>query len=131
MIKKTERGFGHSIDWTRRLGHLLKVLRNNKLPERNYAVHKPMLMSKKKLKEVLEKFPDEPMIRALYGNYYHLKGENRPDYKVRVQRYDLGRIRDWNFVSTQDDSFMYGNIGVYLRDKFYIPSRIETDPPMV
>ena len=127
VIKKTERGFGHPIDWTRRLRHLIDILRENKLPERNYAVHKPMLISRKKLKAVLEKFPDEPMIRALYGNYYHLRGENSPDYKVRVQNYNLNRIKKWNFVSTQDDSFMYGTIGGYLRSRFGVPSRFEKD----
>lgn len=127
VIKKTERGFGHPIDWTRRLRHLIDILRENKLPERNYAVHKPMLISRKKLKAVLEKFPDEPMIRALYGNYYHLRGENSPDYKVRVQNYNLNRIKKWNFVSTQDDSFMYGTIGGYLRNRFGVPSRFEKD----
>lgn len=127
VIKKTERGFGHQIDWTRRLRHLVDILRENKLPERNYAVHKPMLISRKKLKAVLEKFPDEPMIRALYGNYYHLRGENSPDYKVRVQNYNLNRIKKWNFVSTQDDSFMYGTIGNYLRNRFSVPSRFEKD----
>lgn len=127
VIKKTERGFGHPIDWTRRLRHLVDILRENKLPERNYAVHKPMLISRKKLKAVLEKFPDEPMIRALYGNYYHLRGENSPDYKVRVQNYNLNRIKKWNFVSTQDDSFMYGTIGNYLRNRFCVPSRFEKD----
>lgn len=127
VIKKTERGFGHPIDWTRRLRHLIDILRENKLPERNYAVHKPMLISRKKLKAVLEKFPDEPMIRALYGNYYHLRGENSPDYKVRVQNYNLNRIKKWNFVSTQDDSFMYGTIGGYLRNRFSVPSRFEKD----
>ena len=131
VIKKTERAFGHSIDWTRRLRHLIEVLKENGLPQRNYAVHKPMLMSRKKLKEVLQKFPNEPMIRALYGNYYHLKGENSPDYKVRTQNYDLNRVKQWNFVSTQDDSFLGGNIGTYLRQRFYIPSRIEKDSPVV
>ena len=125
VIAKTERGFGHPIDWTKRLRHLLTTLATENLPERNYAVHKPMLMNRKKLKDLLEKFPDEPMTRALYGNYYNIGGENNPDYKVRVTKYDLKKLRRWNFVSTQDDSFNEGNVGDYLRKKFSIPSRIE------
>lgn len=125
VISKTERAFGHPIAWTTRLRHLLINLKDNSLPERNYAVHKPMLMSRKKLKKLLGLFPDEPMIRALYGNYYHVRGKNSPDYKVRVKSYDLGRLKNWDFVSTQDDSFEQGNIGRYLRDKFCVPSRLE------
>lgn len=125
VIEKTERGFGHPIDWTKRLRHLLTTLASEDLPSRNYAVHKPMLMNRKKLAELLDKFPDEPMTRALYGNYYHMDGEGSPDYKVRVTKYDLKRVRRWNFVSTQDDSFSEGNIGEYLREKFPTPTRIE------
>lgn len=127
VIKKTERGFGHPIDWTKRLRHLLATLDSKELEHRNYAVHKPMLMNRKKLGKILKEFPDEPMIRALYGNYYRVGGENNPDYKVRVQSYDLSRVKKWNFVSTQDDSFIYGNIGDYLRAKFPAPSRFETE----
>ena len=127
VIKKTERGFGHPIDWTRRLRHLIETLDSKELEHRNYAVHKPMLMNRKKLGKLLDEFPDEPMIRALYGNYYRVGGENSPDYKVRVKNYDLNRIKNWNLLSTQDDSFVYGNIGAYLREKFYIPSRFEKE----
>lgn len=126
-IKKTERGFGHSIDWTRRLRKLISELTKRGLPTLNYAVHKPMLINRKKLKKVLDEFPDEPMIRALYGNYYKIKGENSPDYKVRVTKYQLSKVEKWNFVSTQDDSFRDGNIGQYLRNKFYAPTRFEID----
>ena len=125
VIEKTERGFGHPIDWTKRLRHLLATLEKNGLPDLNYAVHKPMLMNRAKLKALLEEFPDEPMIRALYGNYYHEEGEDSPDYKVRVKDYNLMRVKKWNFVSTQDDSFIDGNIGRYLRDRFRFPTRFE------
>ena len=126
-IRKTEKGFGHPIDWTRRLRKLIGELTERNLPTLNYAVHKPMLFNKKKLKAVLDEFPDEPMIRALYGNYYHLDGVNAPDYKVRVTQYQISKVEKWDFVSTQDDSFRDGNIGEYLRNKFYVPSRFEKD----
>lgn len=126
MIRRTEKGFGRPIAWTHRLRHLMNILKANDLPTLNYAVHKPMLMNRKKLKEVLDKFPDEPMVRALYGNYYKLDGLDSPDMKVRVQNYDLSRVAKWDYVSTQDDSFATGNIGRWLRDKFPAKSRFET-----
>ena len=125
IIDKTERGFGRPITWTTRLRHLKETLKNSGKGTLNYAVHKPMLINRKKLEELLNKFDDEPMVRALYGNYYEIGGVDEPDRKVRTMNYNLSRVAGWDFVSTQDDVFKSGNIGKWIRDRFPEPSRFE------
>lgn len=110
-------------EYTERLRHLKQTLEDAGLPIMNYAIHVPILINRKKALEVLEKFPDEPMFRALYGNYVGLKGEEMADYKIRrcSQKLDPGH----RFVSTQDDSFHQGIVGRQLRERFKYRSRFE------
>lgn len=117
---------GNMTDYTLRLRHLVETLDNAGKPTLNYSVHKPILINRKKAIEVLEKFPDEPMFRALYGNYWNIGGEDSSDNKVMVQYFDLAKVKDrWSFLSTHDMSFQYGNIGKWIREKFPNPSRFE------
>lgn len=115
-----------SNDYTRRLRHLCQTLERAGKEVNNYGVHKPMLINRKKMLEVLRLFPDEPMNRALYGNYWGIGGIRRKDMKIRVTDYDVAKVdREWDFVSTSDESFTSGNIGTYLRNKFRERSRFE------
>ena len=110
-------------EYVSRLKHLVKTLEDASLPTLNYSVHKPILVNRKKALEVLEKFPNEPMFRALYGNYWKIGGVDEPDCKIRrCDRYIKPGKR---FCSTQDDSFAVGIVGRLLRDKFDRPSRFE------
>lgn len=113
----------NASEYVSRLKHLKKTLEDAGLPIVNYALHKPMLVNRKKALEVLEMFPDEPMFRALYGNYMKLGGVEEADYKIRRQNESL---KDgFRFVSTQDDSFHCGIVGRQLRDRFKYKSRFE------
>lgn len=127
QIKRVEAKHGGSqTDYTYRLRHLVKTLEHTGNPTLNYSVHKPILINRKKAIEVLEKFPDEPMFRALYGNYWNIGGEDGSDNKIMVQYFDLAKVKDrWNFLSTNDESFRTGNIGRYIREKFKNKSRFE------
>ena len=77
--------------------------------------------------EVLNTFPDEPMIRALYGNYWGIGGVSKHDMKIELLDYNKMEVlkNDWEFVSTSDDSFKSGNVGAYLRLRFNNKSRFE------
>ena len=127
QIKRVEAKHGGSqTDYTYRLRHLVKTLEHTGNPTLNYSVHKPILINRKKAIEVLEKFPDEPMFRALYGNYWNIGGEDGSDNKIMVQYFDLSKVNDhWSYLSTHDMSFQYGNIGQWIRSKFPNPSRFE------
>lgn len=121
-IARCERKGGR-YEYTNRLWHLVSTLERNGLPTLNYSIHTPILVNRKKALEVLEKFPDEPMFRALYGNYWKIGGENHRDCKIRVL--DKRADTSWLFCSSQDDSFHQGLIGGQIRDMFKYKSRFE------
>lgn len=128
QIVKVENRHGMtSNDYTRRLRHLCQTLERAGKECFNYGVHKPMLINRKKMLEVLKLFPEEPMNRALYGNYWGIGGVRRKDMKIRVNSYPhMDEVKtEWDFVSTSDDSFREGEIGRYIRDKFKERSRFE------
>lgn len=127
-IRKIEkRHGGMPNEYTMRLRHLIKTLKTAEKGFLDYSVHKPILINRKKMLEVLKKFPNEPMSRALYGNYWRIGGVSNHDMKIQVLRYNKMDVvmRDWEFLSTSDASFETGNVGRYIRDKFSEKSRFE------
>ncbi len=126
-IKRIEDRNGCPDEYTMRLRHLVKTLKTASKGTLDYAVHKPILINRKQMLEVLEKFPDEPMIRALYGNYWKIGGVSKHDMKIKTLDYNKMSIvmRDWDFLSTSDVSFSNGKVGRYIRDKFKNKSRFE------
>lgn len=115
--------FGQQTQYSRQLRHLVETLREAGIENPlNYAVHMPMLINRKKMLATLEKYPDEPMFRALYGNINKIKAENHPDVKfVQLrQPYPVG-----DYASTTEDSFKYEHIGTIIRQAFPKPSRFE------
>ena len=126
-IERIEKRNGCPDEYTMRLRHLVKTLKTASKGILDYAVHKPILINRKRMLEVLEKFPDEPMIRALYGNYWKIGGVSKHDMKIRILNYSKMDLvmRDWDFLSTSDVSFSNGKVGRYIRDKFKHKSRFE------
>lgn len=125
-IVKVENRHGEaSTEWTRLLRHLCRTLESVNRPTRNYAVHKPILINKQKMLEVINQFPDEPMLRALYGNYWDIGGESKPDMKCQLIDYPIEKFMNWEFISTQDESFSDGIVGRYIRSQFNTRSRFE------
>lgn len=124
-IRKIEKNHNRETEWTRRLKHLCSTLECAGRGTLNYAVHKPILINRKRALEVLDKFPDEPMFRGLYGNYWCIGGESKHDMKCRRKDFPVEHFQDWEFLSTQDDSFASGIVGEYLKNKFNTKSRFE------
>lgn len=116
---------GRDIAWTRLLDDLAMTLLLEGLDTFNYEVHKPLLVNRKKALEVLKKFPDVHGFRSLYGNYWKIGGVTKHDMKCLVLDYPIEKIKDWEFLSTQDDSFDRGIVGKYLKEKFNTKSRYE------
>lgn len=112
--------FGQLSAYTKQLLHLVATLKDAGIEEPlNYAHHTPMLINRQKMLETLEKYPDEPMFRALYGNINHIGGINAPDVKF------MGRRRPATIgalVSTADESWKTQPIGHTIREKFKQPS---------
>lgn len=118
---------GEDSEWSKNLGKLRKLLNKHGKGEYCYAIHEPMLINRKKMLEVLEKFPNEPMQRALYGNWWGIGGvqEKDPKYAMPEAKDVADRIVEHDMISTSDDSFSGGYVGRWLRDKFDKPSRFE------
>lgn len=115
--------FGRHSEYSDRLRHLAETLRNAGIVNPlNYAHHTPMIINRKKMLETLEKYPNEPMFRALYGNINQIGGENMPDVKFyqRRQPFPIGQ-----YASTADESWKQEQIGQIIRGKFAMRSRFE------
>lgn len=126
-VERIEKKQGTADEYTLRLRMAADELSKLGYPTLNYEVHKPMLINRKRALEVLERFPNVPAFRSLYGNYWRIGGENRHDMKLKV----LGNTKmdavrwSWDFVSTSDKSFNEGAIGRYIRENFEVVSRFE------
>lgn len=122
--KKVEARNGNmQTGYTRQLRRAAHVLRINGYTQYDFALHVPMLINKAKALEVMNKFPDCPMFRSLYGNYCELESIKTKDVKIT----DLKMLpdEDAKFVSTEDKSFLKGAVGEYIRDLFPEPSKYE------
>lgn len=120
FIEKGNRGM--QTPYTRQLRRTAHVLKINGFKQLNYALHVPMLINRAKALEVLNKFPDSPMFRSLYGNYYDLGGTLMDDVKI----INLERCpEDPKYLSTDDRSFSKGKVGEFIREAFPEPSRFE------
>lgn len=118
---------GEGSEWSNNLELLKAKLKKAKKPELNYAVHAPMLFNRKKLLKVLDKYLDEPMVRALYGNWWRVPAEplKDPKYSDADGRNISDQIYRLKIISTSDDSFRGGYVGRWLRDRFQTKSRFE------
>lgn len=118
-IERRHRGGSPYTDNIRTLAILLK---NEGFETKNYAIHVPMLINRKKMAEVLDKYPHIPMFRALYGNYWKIGGTQHDDVKVRT--YIPLDCYHYDMISSSDSTWMRF-VGAYIRNKFPNPSRFE------
>jgi len=87
----------------------------------NFEVHIPMLFEKNKVEAALCSC-FSPQMRSIYGNITGCEVIDRRDVKVN----SLNDIPyEMDFVSTNDKTFTYGNVGQYIKDLFKEPSRFE------
>lgn len=87
----------------------------------NFEVHMPMLFKKDQVFEAVKKCPS-PQMRSIYGNVTGCEYIQHRD--VKVYRTD-DVPTDADFLSTSNKSFIYGQIGAYLRQTFDKRSRYE------
>lgn len=123
----------HAIDNCRSLGDSFRksmVTTRNILMERglstiNYQLHIPCVIPKEQLVQVFNDFespaPNGAWLHqvTLAGNIYGWGGESyREDVKVH-ELYELPKdLSRRDFISTSDQSFQYGMIGEYVRERF-------------
>ena len=122
-FQRIERRRGRQSSYTQQLRRTVEALRNAGYGILNYAVHVPMKINRKKMLQTLDRFPDCPMFRALYGNMHEIGGINAPDVKIVASQFTFPR--DACLVSTSDSSFINGDVGRDIRDRFPEKSRWE------
>lgn len=109
--------------------HRLKIaeraLKWNKCSSLNYELHIPFVFNRKKLLEIIEKYPSVGAKRSLYGNTFVKESIQANDVKI----YNNESIpdKDWEFVSTSDGAFINGEVRRYLKKKFKEKSEYERD----
>lgn len=125
-IQKVENSFERRTAYSNRLRNTIYALRDMEKDRLNYELHIPMEINKEMAAEVFDKFKDNVAFRSAYGNYFDLAKTLHPDVKV----YDTDSTYDPDvhnvYLSTSDQSFMYGNIGKYIKKTFTEPSEYET-----
>ena len=119
---ETRRG-GRKSGYTQQLRRTTAALQAEGLGIRNYAVHVPMKINRAKMLETLNRFPDCPMFRALYGNHHCIGGIDRPDVKIFTPEVSIEAGAQ--LVSTSDSSFVNGLVGKQIRERFPEKSRWE------
>jgi hypothetical protein len=97
----------------------------------NYGLHIPMIINKKKWLEAWEMQEEYnpkrlPLhLRTFYGNVFQVGGEQIDDVKLaKLTEIPSGEEL---FLSSNDNSFAIGNIGDYVRSKFYQPCKYESN----
>lgn len=93
------------------------------LPTQNYALHVPMIINKYEMLETFDAFPKGLMWRSIYGNHHQKPTEYMQDVKIYDRSEDIpdGAV----FVSTDDDTFDAGIVGVKIRKQFPDKCRYE------
>ena len=113
--------------WTEQLRILVDWAEREGFGTVNYEVHKPMLINRKKMLSVMERYPDVLFTRSLYGNYYKIRGAHNADVMIKhpAQEIVWAIAQQQMFISTTEESFATGGVGDYIRAKFPDASRWE------
>lgn len=121
--QKISRKFGgRDSSYTNMLKDTARILRDNGYDRLDYALHVPMLINRKKALATINRFPNCPMFRSLYGNHHEVGGIIADDVKITSE---TEVPKDPVFISTDDNSFKSGKVGEYIRNAFPDPCKYE------
>lgn len=105
---------GGITQYSSELRKMCQELESMGCASKNYAVHYPMLINRKKALELLN-ITNNPMFRCLYGNYANVKAEWSNDCKI------ISKEKEWkgsDYLSTEDKAFADGVVGKQIRERF-------------
>lgn len=119
-IVTIEDKFERITPYSQQLRDCCKELEGMGCNTRNFTLHVPMLINRKKALEVL-RISDSPMFRSIYGNYCNIKAEPLHDVKIvsTNKTYKSGK-----YLSTDDNSFA-GMVGEQIKAIFTDKSKYE------
>lgn len=119
---ESERG-GARSQYSSLLRQTRKLLMRAGMPTLNYATHTPLLINRECAIETMDKFPNFPMFRCLYGNMFEIGGIDQADVKINDINEEWDG-RSW-CMSTSDTTFESGRAGEFIRQIFRSPSKWE------
>lgn len=109
--------------YTRGLEDLAYRLRRKGHDTISFAVHMPLLVDKKRMLDLLTSRESHFAFRSLYGNVCEIPYIYHRDVKI----YDMQTVPDesWDYLSTTEQSFDFGKVGEWIRERFPNPCRYE------
>lgn len=108
--------------YTRKLQRTVEWLEENGYPTRNYEMHIPMLINRKKMQTIF--FKNHHASRSKYGNVFLEDNVDTKDVKI----FSTTCIpRQKVLLSTSDESFIFGKAGKMIREMFPIKSKWEKE----
>ena len=113
-------------NYTKQLRKVFYKLGDENLPRRSYELHVPFLFNRKKLAEIIRKYPDLRCTRTMYGNCNDIGGERVDD--VKVYGGSRNPVKSYStFLSTDDKAWRTNTMGVtnYIKSSFPEKSRYE------
>ena len=119
-IVRLEDAYKRITPYSQLLRDCCKELESLGCETKNYTLHVPMLINKRKMLELLN-LTDFPGFRSLYANYFKIGGKQMSDVKV-VSKTKI--LLGTDYLSTDENSFN-GKIGDYIREQFPEPSKYE------
>lgn len=113
-IQSLEDYYGYATKYSMQLRSCLKELERLSLNDKNFELHTPFKVNKKKALDLLN-ITAVGGFRSLYGNYYGIKAKPHSDVKITSleQLYHEGE-----YLSTDNKSFGIGKVGYQIRKRF-------------
>lgn len=105
-----------SSRYSMRLREADRALKNSGKPTNNFELHIPFIFNRAKLLEVIKRYPGVGAKRSLYGNTF--VEESIPRQDVKIYTVNEKPTGEEDFISTSDRSFLLGEVGKYLKNKF-------------
>lgn len=119
-IVRLEDAYKRITPYSQLLRDCCKELESLGCETKNYTLHVPMLINKRKMIELLN-VTDFPGFRSLYANYFKIGGKQMSDVKVTSK---TKLLLGTKYLSTDENSFN-GKIGDYIKQHFPEPSKYE------
>ena len=125
-IKAIEDKFGERVvSYSNLLKNACRTLENANKSTLSYELHTPFVFNRKKLLEILEKYPNCHCIRSIYANYYKIGGKQHHDVKIFDNNPDFD-YKNEKMLSTDDKITIAGNeCWDYIRSQFPEQCRFE------
>ena len=121
-ITELKQRLGRTSTYTRQLETIQTFLKRQHKDTVNFALHLPLLVNRFVALGLLTSYPQIDMFRSFYGNMAEIEYRSHKDVKI-YKNDEMPKFDD--YLSTCDDSFRDGAVGVFVRNRFNKPCKYE------